>query len=231
MDKKKTPLTHHYFVDEAGDLNLFNKKGQVLLGKEGVSYFFMVGVALLPNLAEAQRQLEELRRKLLADPYFQGVPSFQPEQKKTALAFHAKNDLPDDMVMRLFKNLLHKADRNEIVFARRGTSPRYAALQQAIERAKQNFAAKWGNPGDTPTAINSAFPHQQVGLQVVDYYLWALQRFYERREDRYFNLLAKDFRLIMDLDDKRYKPYGSWYSDSNPLTLDKLAWSFHKAKK
>lgn len=279
MDKKKTPLTHHYFVDEAGDLNLFNKKGQVLLGKEGVSYFFMVGVALLPNPAEAQRQLEELRRKLLADPYFQGVPSFQPEQKKTALAFHAKNDLPevrrevfkllpqlgvkvqvvirskpalvreaqalfryhrrklkdndiyDDMVMRLFKNLLHKADRNEIVFARRGTSPRYAALQQAIERAKQNFAAKWGNPGDTPTAINSAFPHQQVGLQVVDYYLWALQRFYERREDRYFNLLAKDFRLIMDLDDKRYKPYGSWYSDSNPLTLDKLAWSFHKAKK
>ena len=54
------------------------------------------------------------------------------------------NDIYDDMVMRLFRNLLHKADRNEIVFARRGTSPRYLALQQAIEQARKNFAAKWG---------------------------------------------------------------------------------------
>jgi hypothetical protein len=26
----------------------------------------------------------------------------------------------------------------------------------------------------------------------------------------------------MDLDDKRNKPYGEWYSDRNPLTLEKL---------
>ena len=27
--------THFYFVDEAGDLTLFNKKGQPLLGRDG----------------------------------------------------------------------------------------------------------------------------------------------------------------------------------------------------
>lgn len=85
----KSELIHYYFVDEAGDLTLFNKRGQVLLGKEGVSNFFMVGVAHLANPAEASRQLEELRQKLLTDPYFRGVPSFRPEAKKTALAFHA----------------------------------------------------------------------------------------------------------------------------------------------
>ena len=28
--------------------------------------------------------------------------------------------------------------------------------------------------------------------------------------------------MIMDLDDKRSKPYGEWYSDSNPLDMRKL---------
>lgn len=269
---------HCYFVDEAGDMNLFNKQGRVLLGQPGVSYFFMVGVAHLPNPADVHRQLQDLRQTLLTDPYFKGVPSMQPEAKKTALAFHAKDDLPevrrevfrllpqfgakvqvairskpilvkeaqalfryrglklsdndiyDELVKRLFQNLLHKADRNEIVFARRGTSPRKRALQQAIEQARKKFMAKWGNRGIPPTKIYSAYPHESAGLQVIDYYLWALQRLYERGEDRYFELLARDYRLIMDLDDKRSKPYGTWYSDRNPLVMDKLAMDISQKK-
>lgn len=123
---------------------------------------------------------------------------------------------------RLFKNLLHKADKNEIVFARRGSSARKEALQDAIIRARQNFTRHWGKQETVPTDILPAYPHQYIGLQVIDYYLWAIQRLYERGEDRFFALLEKDYRLIMDLDDKRRKPYGEWYSDANPLRLDKL---------
>ena len=36
-----------------------------------------------------------LRQRLLADPYFRDVPSMQPERRKTAVAFHAKDDLPE----------------------------------------------------------------------------------------------------------------------------------------
>ncbi len=89
------PHTAHYFVDEAGDLNLFDKKGRVLLGKLGVSNYFMVGVASLPDLDLARAELEGLRAALLADPYFKGVPSMQPQANKTAIAFHAKDDLPE----------------------------------------------------------------------------------------------------------------------------------------
>ena len=32
---------------------------------------------------------------MLADPYFKDVPSLQAEEKKTALLFHAKDDLPE----------------------------------------------------------------------------------------------------------------------------------------
>jgi len=264
-----------YYVDEAGDPTLFNRKGQVIVGKEGVSRLFMVGYAYLPGPELAKQKLEELRAELLADPYFKNVPSIQPGAKKTALCFHATDDLPevrrevfrllpelgakvnvairrkeylvkvarsgskgliaskypriqanpdsiyDDMIKRLFKTGLHTAEKNLIVFARRG-KVRRRALQYAIKRAKDNFEITTGIRSDSATKIISAYPSQYAGLQVIDYYLWALQRMFERGEDRFFRLLAKGYRLIMDLNDTRNKPYGEWYSDSNPLKLEKI---------
>lgn len=264
------PTAHHYFVDEAGDLTLFDKRGREIVGQEGVSRAFMVGVAHLTDPSAVSTILQELRDLLLADPYFAGVPSMQPEGKKTARAFHAKDDLPevrrevfailgqidtkvqvvvrrkhrmaedarrvfertgsklsadavyDAMSSRLFKNLLHKADENHITFARRGKSDRAEALSGMIGKAKRKFQQRWGVDYDKPTHIQSAYPHEVIGLQVVDYFLWALQRMYERGEDRFFNLVADRFKLIMDIDDTRHKPYGEWYSASHPLTIEKL---------
>ncbi len=96
------------------------------------------------------------------------------------------------------------------------------ALQNAISKAKRNFQAKYGIISDKPVSIIPAYPNEFVGLQIIDYYLWALQRFYERNEDRFFNLLSNNYRLIMDLDDTRNKEYGEWYNDGNKLSLKKL---------
>ena len=71
-------------------------------------------------------------------------------------------------------------------------------------------------------ALESAHPSQYIGLQIVDYYLWAIQRAYEMGEDRYLELLNPGYSLIMDLDDTRNKPYGEWYSKSNPFELRKI---------
>ena len=68
----------HFFVDEAGDLTLFDRKGRLIIGETGVSTCFMVGVATLPDPQAAHDKLEELRTGLLADPYFKNVPSMQP---------------------------------------------------------------------------------------------------------------------------------------------------------
>ncbi len=265
------PQIRHYFVDEAGDLTLFNRRGQIIVGQPGVSRCFMVGVAHVPDPVAAGRALSDLRAELLADPYFNNVPSMRLEAGKTAKCFHAKDDLPevrrevfkllprlgakvqvavrrktqlaeaarlmfrasgrrmpehdiyDDLVKRLFKNLLHKADQNRILFARRGKSLRQDALERAIRKAQRNFESTYGISADRPTTLRSNYPSESAGLQVIDYYLWALQRLYERGEDRFFQLLADDFRLIMDLDDNRNKPYGEWYSDHNPLEWQKIA--------
>jgi hypothetical protein len=129
----------------------------------------------------------------------------------------------DNMVKTLFKNSLHSADENIIVFARRGKSARGKMLAAAIERARTNFARATGIAAKAPTKINASTPSESCGLQTIDYFLWALQRLYERKEDRYFNFLSEHYRLIMDFDDKRTgKSYGRWYSDQDPLTKEKI---------
>jgi hypothetical protein len=300
------PQIQHLFVDEAGDLSLFNKRGASIVGREGSSKYFLLGVVVLPNPAEAARVLSDLRTSLLADPYFAGVPSMSADQRKTALCFHAKddvaevrremfkvlpslnplvqvvirdkaelivearalfrrslklrpNDVYDEMVRRLFQNLTQEGDADAILFARRGKSHRLQALtwalrdmriseniygsdvvfdgssskgidevmqQMAVERIarepQQNQQEGDDNIRTRHRIISSAYPNQSAGLQIIDYYLWALQRLFERREDRFFNLLAANYRLIIDLDDKRSSPAGAWYSPSNALTLEKI---------
>jgi len=259
-----------FFVDEAGDLTLFGRRGKSLLGVDGVSKCFMVGVAKIEDVEKLGSELDLLRQNLLADKYLHSIPSMQPERRKTALCFHAKDDCSevrmhvfkflegksikvqvgirrkaelikdarfavsiagkfdensvyDAMVKTLLKRSLHKSDENLIYFARRGKSTREAALREAIDRAKRNFTRDTGIESRSQTKIMSATPSQQPGLQVIDYFLWAIQRMYERGEDRYFNYLRPQFKLIMDFDDERSgKSYGTWYSDSNPISLEKI---------
>src|ERR1019366_3988224 len=89
------PAVKHYFVDEAGDPVLFSGNGKVLIGSEGFSRYFAVGLLDMPDAAALATDLNKLRADLLADPYFKDVPSMQPDAKKTALYFHAKDDLPE----------------------------------------------------------------------------------------------------------------------------------------
>ena len=87
--------TRYYYVDEAGDLTLFNKQGKIIVGNEGVSKVFMIGVLRLDDPSLAKQKLEDLRSSLLTDSRFKNIPSMQPQAKKTALLFHAKNDYSD----------------------------------------------------------------------------------------------------------------------------------------
>jgi hypothetical protein len=103
-ESSQPPALRHYFVDEAGDPLLFNRKKQTIVGKEGCSTFFMLGKVDIDDPAGMSRDLTALRERLLADPYFKDVPSMKPGEKKTALFFHAKDDLPE--VRREVFNLL-----------------------------------------------------------------------------------------------------------------------------
>lgn len=265
---KTQPTTCHYFVDEAGDGTLFDKKGRIIVGNEGCSRFFLLGLVHIDDAETMSRDLEELRRALLADPYFRHIPSMQPECRKTAVFFHAKDDIPevrrevfslllrhdfeflaivrdknriaqdvrtrnardpvyryhpnelyDSMVGRLFGGRLHKHEAYTVTFAKRGNSDRTSALEKALDTARQRFNRKWGLTVNPKIGVIPTSPKANQGLQVVDYCLWALQRLYEKREDRFVEYLWPKFHLVLDVDDRRVKKYGEYYTQKNPLTL------------
>jgi hypothetical protein len=261
----------HYYVDEAGDPTLFSAKGAVLIGKEGCSRYFILGLLDVSDPEDLGRDLAALRARLLADPYFSGVPSMQPCARKTALSFHAKDDLPeirrevfacllrhplrfhavirekqkvltyvkqrnerepsyrynpnelyDLTVSRLFKDKLHKADEYSITFARRGKADRTAALMSALRLAQRRFFQKYQIDSRAEIRIRAHASAHCAGLQAADYFLWALQRLYERGEERFVGLLWPKFRLIQDVDDTRSAPYGVYYTQKFPLGAEAI---------
>jgi hypothetical protein len=62
----------------------------------------------------------------------------------------------------------------------------------------------------------------EPALQAVDYFLWALQRAFEKREDRYLELLWPQCSLVVDVDDTRAAEYGTYYTRQKPLTAAAL---------
>lgn len=265
---KKSPAIRKYYVDESGDATIFGQRGKVLVGTQGCSRYFILGVLDIPNPLSLQEELDELRRSLLADPYFKGVPSMQPSARKTSLHFHAKDDLPevrrevlsllqrhqcrffavvrdkqrvlkyvqrrntldlsyryrpselyDYMVRVLFKNILHKDPHYEIFFSKRWKKNRTEALNQALQKSQKRFSEQFGKEVSSTISIIHQSSQESAGLQMVDYFLWSLQRFYERKEDRYIDLLWSSVSLIHDLDDIRENPYGVYYTRKKPLKL------------
>ena len=272
--KETLNTTRHYFIDEAGDSTLFSAKGRVLIGTEGCSRFFMVGLLEAPNPTELQRIFDDLRARLISDPYFKGVPSMQERARKTALAFHANNDVPevrrevfqvlrdmeglrfsavvadkwrvleyvrqqnetnpdyhyhpnnlyDYLIPRLFKERLNQYSRYDITFSKRGKSNRTVALRQGLEKARDSSAKLQNITVEASLGVTVTSPKQHAGLQAVDYFAWALQRLYERGEDRYVKYLWEAFRLVQDIDDRRAAGHGVNYTQKNPIDAVALKW-------
>lgn len=264
----------HYFIDEGGDSTLFSKTGKVLVGTEGCSRFFILGLLEVLNPTTLKDRFDGLRAQLINDSYFMGVPSMQPNERKTAIAFHAKDDLPevrreafrilhdleglrfyavvadkisvleyvrqrnkreptyhyhanelyDYLTGFLFKERLHQHDRYNIIFAKRGKSNRLDVLRKLVETASEFLKQEPNSTNNPVTSISAATPKEHIGLQAVDYFVWALQRLYERDEERYLVYLWDSIRLVHDIDDMRESSYGVYYTQNKPLTAASLRW-------
>jgi hypothetical protein len=258
----------YYFVDESGDPVLFSGSGSILLGTPGCSRFFILGLLDVRDPAALSRDMEALRHRLIDDPYFANVPSMRSDSGKTALAFHAKDDLPEvrrevfallmrhemrfhavvrdkkavlawareklaiepsfryrpsslyeTMVSRLFKTRLHVTDEYQVFFARRQKGDRVVALRNALDLARRRFRRTYNRFAPHGLLVLTVLsPFQRAELQAVDYFLWALQRAYEKGEDRFVKLLWPAFGAVHDVDDTREARYGVYYNKKRPLS-------------
>jgi len=262
----------HYFLDEAGDATLFDTRGRSLIGTEGCSRFIMLGLLDVKDPVHLAREMNDLRTLLLADPYFKSVPSMQKEQRKTALMFYAKDDIPEvrrevySLLMRhdlrffavvqdkqqlleyvrrrnqedptfryhpnqayeyqvrcLFSGRLHKEEAYNIHFSRRGKSDRTEALREALEMKRQWYIRHF-NITDASPALNVSahYPWEITGLQAVDYFLWALQRLYEKHEGRYLEYIWPQCALINDRDLEGRNGLGVYFARKKPPSLAAL---------
>lgn len=256
----------HFFVDEAGDPALFSGKGRILVGEPGCSGYFILGRLEVAEPDALEQALTALRTDLLADPYFKGVPSMQPERQKTAVAFHAKDDVPevrrevfklllrfdlrfsavvrdksdllayvqqrnelepkyrykgdelyDSLVEALFRRFRPLNDDTSICFARRGNKARTHAFRSAIEQAERAFERQYGFRRK-PAQVIPGTPKLSAGLQAVDYFLWALQRYYERNESRYAELIWPKVVEVHDMDRIEDGRQGVVYNQKRPLS-------------
>ncbi len=133
------------------------------------------------------------------------------------------NELYDHMVRRLFKQRLHLHEAYRVVFATRGNRERSAEFKAALTQARDSFVRERQLDTQSSLEVIPSRPEKEAGLQAVDYFLWALQRVYERPgeagADRFLNALwdAGKVSMVWDLDDHRRAEYGVYYTRKKPL--------------
>jgi hypothetical protein len=255
-----------YFIDEAGDTTLFDRRGKKLLVGDTASKYFMLGKIRIADPNAVRSALKEMRRELLADPYFRDFPSMQAVRGKTAILFHAKDDRPEvrrevmkllkkhdikfyavvrnkttlasfvrqqnkadpayrfserdlyqTLTRELFGRLRQFADVINLVFASRGNITRNDALRESLADADREFETKFGFPRKHKLHVSAVGSREDECLQACDYFMWALQRHYERNESGYIEMLWDQVGEVVDLDLESESRSRTVYGPKRPL--------------
>jgi hypothetical protein len=190
------------------------------------------------DLPEARVKVFDLLRSFGSDLRFRAVVCDKEairirEVKKREASPGYRYD-PDALYDELARSLLGKfsrmADGYHLMIAKRGNRDRNAALLGALEQAEADFTESFGFSRGGIDAWQTVItnPRETICLQAADYFLWALQRFYEPRihpetgeithEVRYLNAVWPQVSQIHDL---HFGPtHGTFFTPSNPLTLE-----------
>lgn len=181
------------------------------------------------DLAEVRREVFKLLARF--DLRFYGVVRHkaalldyvrQRNERESAYRYRG-DEVYDTLIEELFRRYHPLADRLEICFATRGNKARTHAFRSAIEKAEARFESQYGVRRSTEVAIIASTPPQKAGLQAVDYFLWALQRHYERDESRYVELVWDQVVEVEDLDRIEAGRKGVVYNKKRPLVADQEA--------
>ena len=113
------PETFHRFLDETGDTTFYGKGRKLIVGQEGVSLSFGLGVVRIDRpLEEVRREVQALEAQVEADPLLNTIPSVQKRVASGGFFFHACKDTPDvrAVLLRYLRELPCEA---EMVVARK----------------------------------------------------------------------------------------------------------------
>jgi hypothetical protein len=120
-EESTTPTSevHHRFLDETGDPTFYGKGRKLIVGQDGVSLSFGIGVVRIDRpLPEVRREVRALQAQVQADPLLNTIPSVQKRVASGGFFFHACKDSPDvrSVLLRYLRELECEA---EVVVARK----------------------------------------------------------------------------------------------------------------
>ncbi len=262
--KTKKLKDFHRFLDEAGDTTFYGKGKRNIIGNDGVSNTFIIGMVKIKDpLDEVRSKINELQQKISSDSYYH-VPSVVKKINSNGYYLHATDDLPEirkemfdlvktincsfeavvgrksieryetkhkgkeeyfyaDLLSHLLKNKLTKHPKLVLHISERGKSTKNHNLELALAKAKQRFnKSNWGAEIKTDVVFNVNYPTRDPLLNLADYFCWSVQRVFEKGETRYYNYLADQIKVVIDLYDiENYQNWKNYYGKDNPLTAEK----------
>jgi hypothetical protein len=137
--------------------------------------------------------------------------------------FHSKEGaFYDHLVTHLFTRSLHLARKNYICFEKRGSRARQKPLTDAVRKASEAFEVQYGTGASTSVSVHCQSPVGEPCLQAIDYYLWAVQRVFTKREDRFYKTLEDQIEFVWDLYDTHQYP-NNIYTKKNSLEPKKIS--------
>jgi len=109
----------HRFLDEAGDTTFYGKGRLPIIGNDGVSNCFILGMLKINEpLPLVRARILALQAHIASDAYFLNVPSIVKKSRKNGYFLHAKDDLPE--VRKMFFDMIRSIDCSfEAVVARK----------------------------------------------------------------------------------------------------------------
>ena len=88
-------MDYHLFLDEAGDTTFYGKGKKNIIGTNGVSNVFILGMIQVKDpLDEVRDKINSLQEKITKDEYYH-VPSVLKKINKSGYYLHATDDLPE----------------------------------------------------------------------------------------------------------------------------------------
>jgi len=99
----------HYFLDEAGDPSFYGKGKSIIIGQQGVSLCYILGMVKFEgDLNTLRNQVTDLQKRVETDSYYRGVGSVEKKKRLQGYYFHATDDLPE--IRKLFFDFIKSLD-------------------------------------------------------------------------------------------------------------------------
>lgn len=125
--------TNHRFLDEAGDTAFYGKGKSAIIGSDGVSACFILGMVKFKEPLEPLRdKIFRLQNDIANDPYYQ-VPSILKKKQGNGYYFHATDDLPE--VRKTFFDFIRETKCSFEAVVGRKTIERY----ETVHKGKEDF--------------------------------------------------------------------------------------------